>query len=430
MALEVLIDAVATHATNLSRLLPAFPAASRSSCAANAEIDLVDLRNKPRVFDGCYIYSGTSSVQCDCECHQLDSVMLSRKSYVIASACSNLAGVPLVSPPPSSTTSSQRRLRQDGTRHNRQPVKGYATIASDSPRDGIPPPHVPKKKAGTHTWPQPLAGQPCPTPYQIFDMTPKSPYSKTRFYAMVKIYHPDLNNSASTPAGSDIAHHVRLERYRLIVAAHTILSDPTKRSAYDRLGTGWNGKGDRGDSTMYSSSSSGRHAPGPFSHGYNNSSDPIWQNATWEDWERFYARRAREQGGESAAASSVPQGPRYMQNSHFIALVVLLAMMGSSANYNRAQDAGAYFIEQRDLVHDRAAKDLRRVRQETGGMKARDERIEYFLRQREATMGSMALTDREQWREERAARLLPDKEVCRSEGVSERDTPRPPPPTP
>lgn len=248
-------------------------------------------------------------------------------------------------------------------------------------------------------------------------MKSNADYTKARFYELVKIYHPDRSNGSST------THQTKIERYRLIVAAHTILSDPVKRSAYDRFGAGWNGKAE-----VDAQGRSQQPGPGPFthSHGWNSNdhSDPIWQNATWEDWERFYARRAREAGGgsESGKEHAAPQTPLYMQNSYFILLVAIVALMGSSANYNRAQDAGTYFVEQRDLVHDRAAKELRKVRQEMGNMNSREERIQWFLRQREATMGTMAATDVEAMREEKAQRVLAEPEVCRSEGVSGKGT--------
>jgi len=239
-------------------------------------------------------------------------------------------------------------------------------------------------------------------------------YSKARFYELVKIYHPDLSNGSAQP--EDVSLQVKMERYRLLVAAHTILSDPTKRSAYDRFGAGWDGKAEVGARETWQQPSP-YHPPGPFSQSWTNHSDPIWQNATWEDWERFHAHRAEQQG----AASARPyQGPTYMRNSYFLALIAFCAIMGGSANYSRAQDAGTYFVEQRDLVHDRAAKDLRKVRQEISGMSGREERIQYFLRQREATMGQTAGNDVEALREEKANRMLSDGEVCRSEGISEK----------
>ncbi|EMD00017.1 hypothetical protein BAUCODRAFT_45916, partial [Baudoinia panamericana UAMH 10762] len=308
--------------------------------------------------------------------------------------------------------SSTSSCRRDGSTRHCKRYRGrerrYATIAGDHGSDHHD--QHPPSQHSEQAWPTPLNGQQHPTPYQIFAMRSTGEYSKARFYEMVKVYHPDLSNGSC-----NVAHHIKMERYRLIVAAHTILSDPVKRSAYDRFGAGWNGKAE------VTEAGGGAHpGPGPFTHSWGDHSDPIWANATWEDWERFYARRAQEQGGaEPDPKTRVPQAPVYMQNSFFLALVVMLAIAGSSANYGRAQDAGTYFVEQRDLMHDRAAKELRKVRQELGGVKGRQERIDWFVRQREATLGTMVDADVEALREEKANRILPDREVCQSEGISE-----------
>ena len=71
-------------------------------------------------------------------------------------------------------------------------------------------------------------------------------------------------------------------------------------------------------------------------------------------------------------------------------------------------------------MHDKAAKELRRVRQEASGSGNRQDRIEWFLRNREATLG-IAGSDNEALRQEKADRLLPDREVCRSEEIAEKD---------
>jgi hypothetical protein len=235
-------------------------------------------------------------------------------------------------------------------------------------------------------------------------------YTKSRFYQLVKIYHPDRSNSYD----DNLSHTVKMERYRLIVAANDILSDPTKRSAYDRLGAGWNGK-------------AGIRRPndpaGPFSQnftGHSDPNDPIWRNATWEDWERFYHARAKATGTTGDGVNKPNRTGLYLQNSTFLLIVMILALMGSTANYTRAQTEGQYFIDQRDIVHDRAAKELRKVRQEALTSGSKSDRVQWFLRNREATMGAPG-SDSEALREEKVDRLLPDRDVCRSEGISETD---------
>jgi len=254
----------------------------------------------------------------------------------------------------------------------RKPLRSYATITGDGASNDFT--DVP--------WPEPPKGHQHPTPYQIFDLQPTAPYTKARFYQLVKIYHPDRSTGVTCTQ--------KLERYRLVVAAHTILSDPSKRRAYDQYGAGWAGKAD-----LATASHGYRHSntpnPGPFSSWRDHSDPHIWANATWEDWERWRAR------GENTQS-----GPVYMSNSAFISMVLVLAAVGSSWNYNRADHEGERFLASRDAMHDRAAKELRRVRQETG-QRAKDERIEYFLRNREATALGIGI---EEVREERARQVL------------------------
>lgn len=317
--------------------------------------------------------------------------MLIRKPSLIISTYGGFQAFHTPATQAQSSTSSSSCWTKSGTRHQHTcDQRGYATIS------GTGNAHASEKD---YDWPQPLKGHKCPTPYQIFDLQKNQAYSKARFYQLVKIYHPDRNDVSS----SSISHEIKSERYRLVVAANIILSDPVKRSAYDRIGAGWDGKSD-----IAGKNGNG----GPFQQNWRDPSDPVWQNATWEDWERW--REARED--EAMGVKREKQSPLYMNNSYFVALIALLALMGSSANVHRAQENGQNFVEQRDIVHDRAAKELRRVKQDVQGMRGRDERIQWFLRNREATMGISA-DDVEPMRQEKADRLLPNREICRSDSV-------------
>ncbi|RAK98509.1 J domain-containing protein [Aspergillus ibericus CBS 121593] len=84
-------------------------------------------------------------------------------------------------------------------------------------------------------WPSPLDL----TPYSILGLHPRDPYTKTAFYKLVKLYHPDRYQTVP----SDLSPTIREHRYRLVVAAHELLSNPQKRLAYDRYGVGWRGQG-------------------------------------------------------------------------------------------------------------------------------------------------------------------------------------------
>lgn len=322
--------------------------------------------------------------------------MIVRKPSTVLAACNSLQSSFTASTSQSSTSSTGRRRSTRPQSPRVECRNGYATIAGDARDSG----DQSRNQENHHVWPQAPSGQSCPTPYQILDLKHNGAYSKAKYYKLVKLYHPDLKGGST----NGISDKVKMERYRLIVAAHHILSDPVKRNAYDRFGAGWDGRADIGSRDNYRQSQAG-----PFSQSWTDPGDPVWQNATWEDWERW---RERRDGTNEKPA------PVFMSNSYFLAMVMALAAVGSSINYGRAQDAGTYVVEQRDLVHDKAAKELRRVRQEKSGMTSKENRIDFFVRQREATMGS---GDYAAIREERANRVLSDMETCGSEQIRESD---------
>jgi curved DNA-binding protein CbpA len=213
---------------------------------------------------------------------------------------------------------------------------------------------------GGHRWPEVTSAHAIPTPYQIFGQKKGSPYSKQRFYELVKLYHPDRHDMSST--NGELSYTIKLERYRLIVAANNILSDPVKRGAYDLYGAGWNGMPDVARSSDATSGKGWGHNPsGPS------------QNATWEDWERWYTRE-----------SEGPQEPRFTSNAAFVGLIVIFAAVGGIGQATRVGSFSSSFVEQRDILHDNIAQDLMRRRRETQNAHgSRQERINNFLKQRD-----------------------------------------------
>ncbi|ORY68329.1 uncharacterized protein BCR38DRAFT_298838, partial [Pseudomassariella vexata] len=211
-------------------------------------------------------------------------------------------------------------------------------------------------------WPS----NPNPTPYQIFDHHNHAPYSKARFYELVKIYHPDRHHyqkSASSHDGS-LTHAVRLERYRLVVAANEILSDPVKRRAYDLYGAGWGSK--MSHENMYRKAyRSWRKEPGNPS-----------MNATWEDWERWYEERDGNKGAKQK------QQTVFMSNELFVVVLCTLVVVGSMGQAKRASTNTMNLVEMRDQKHAAINQDMNRRQMEQGGL-TRHERVENFLRQRE-----------------------------------------------
>ena len=205
------------------------------------------------------------------------------------------------------------------------------------------------------------------------------------------MYHPDRHDSNMSNDG--LSYATKLERYRLIVAANDILSDPVKRGAYDCYGAGWNGMPDVAHSSEGTWGNSGR--------GWGDSPNGPSQNATWEDWEKWYARDAEG-----------PQGPRFTSNGAFVGMIVIFAALGGIGQATRVGNYSTNFIEQRDALHDNISKDLMRRRKETvNSFGSREERIDHFLKQRDPNGTS----------DEAYRKLLAAPELCSSEDVTSRE---------
>ncbi|KAF2964498.1 hypothetical protein GQX73_g9054 [Xylaria multiplex] len=245
-------------------------------------------------------------------------------------------------------SSSQDAKRALSSRWNLSSARCYAST-SRLPR------RRPSSAAAGYTWPASLY----PTPYEILAQPRDARYNKALFYELVKIYHPDRNHTA---ADSSIPHSVRLERYRLVVAANEILSDDAKRRAYDLYGAGW--RGNRTLQSLYREADrSWRNEPGNAS-----------RNATWEDWERW----RREKNGEKE-----PQAPVYMSNELFVVVLCSVVVVGSFAQARRASTQTLNVVEMRDQKHAAISDDMRR-QQEVKAPLNRHERVESFLRQRDS----------------------------------------------
>ncbi|KAI0123525.1 hypothetical protein BJ170DRAFT_86742 [Xylariales sp. AK1849] len=249
------------------------------------------------------------------------------------------------------TSSSQSRPTSQLARPTKPPrsrrrgIRQYATIDEG-----------PVSAAPSH-WPS----SPNPTPYQIFDQKRTAPYSKARFYQLVKIYHPDRHRQ--TP-GDTLTDAARLERYRLVVAANQILSDPAKRRAYDLYGAGWGTDLSMDNSAYRHADTSWRNEPGNPS-----------MNATWEDWERWYGERAGD-------GSRHKQKTVFMSNELFVAVLCAFVVIGSMGQARRASTNTMSIVEMRDRRHAAINQEMVKRRTEQGGL-GRHERVESFLRQRE-----------------------------------------------
>ncbi len=249
---------------------------------------------------------------------------------------------------PASTTPSRCTLSSRPARQRRL----YASLHDGQPGQ---PHHTGKGKPGDELrWPTSAK----PSPYEILGVARDAPYDKARFFRLAKLYHPDRQHQT---ADDGIPHLTKLERYRLVVVANEILSNPQKRRMYDLYGAGWDSKlGSRTlDGEAYRA---WRKEPGNPS-----------MNATWEDWERW--RHARDGTGEK-------QEEVFTSNLAFLAIIGAFMIVGTWSQMTRAGTNSATFLEMRDQQHAAISRELQERRREKIGT-AREARIESFLRQRE-----------------------------------------------
>ncbi|EFQ32871.1 DnaJ domain-containing protein [Colletotrichum graminicola] len=195
-------------------------------------------------------------------------------------------------------------------------------------------------------WPQ----GPYPSPHEILGAEPGRPYSKKSFHRLVKLYHPDIYGvNEKEVAGIPLAK--RLERYRLVIEANEILSDPQKRLLYERYGLGW-------VLSKYGTQST------PCSHYYA-------------------ARGSRTHGGRpSAQAAPERQFPIFASNATIAIVLVAMAMTGAIVQLERARKAQWEFKMRDVALQEAISMDLKDLAVRLEG-KPRDTRILEFLARRE-----------------------------------------------
>ena len=238
-------------------------------------------------------------------------------------------------------------------------------------------------------WPKlPYPGA-IPTPYQILSARRGDPYSKRRFYELAKIYHPDKSIHEHNNAGvKSLPGAVKMERYRTVVAAHEILSDPIKRSAYDLSGAGWNGRPEVGAPEYYWG-----HNRGARWSGFDTNDSPF-KNATWEDWEKWYQR------------DKAKQEPVYFSNGGFLILVITAVLLGGFGQSLRVGDYSDVFKNQVETIHDDASKGLKKRKIDSTGFENRDKRLQSFLRSRDPSVSGSTLTAAAEY-----CKPLPESEI-------------------
>ena len=268
----------------------------------------------------------------------------------------------------------------------KQQFRSYATVRPDKATSDTP---------DDLFWPR-TSTSTIPTPYQIFHISPRDKYSKHRFYALVKIYHPDRSGHAHIHADIHrLPGAVKMERYRLIVAANDILSDPDKRKAYDRTGAGWHG---RMEHSIHPSQYNWSQASGETRWSGFDTNDSPFRNATWEDWERWYRRHEKQEAAHTS-------------NGGFLSLVVVAVVLGAVGQTGQVSRHNALFKEQLEVKHEKATKMLMSHQQDSHKIGDRDHQLQKFLKERDIG-APMGLGNARDAREDR--KLFPQPVVCMS----------------
>ena len=198
---------------------------------------------------------------------------------------------------------------------------------------------------------------PHPTPYDIFNIPRHAPYTKTRYYELAKLYHPDRHPHTTTHP--HLSRATCTERYRLVVLANDILSDPSKRSAYDSHGAGW-------------SPASRQPLTRETYRKWRAEAGSAAQNATWEDWEAWHDAR---NNGER-------QRPVYMSHGSFLALLAFAISIGIVGQANRAEAMANQRLKLMNNRQEQLMEGVDRRAAATAPM-GKEERVEWFVRERE-----------------------------------------------
>ncbi|KAL2268414.1 hypothetical protein VTJ83DRAFT_3260 [Remersonia thermophila] len=249
------------------------------------------------------------------------------------------------------TTSRPRHRRRPAVPPAPSQRRPYASVSDVSPNKTA--------KRGADGGPLQWPASPNPTPYEILGVSKNEPYNKKHFFRLAMHYHPDRQHLT---ADDGIPHLTKLERYRLVVAANELLSNPQKKRMYDLYGFGWDQHTD--------------------THTRHREADRTWRkrpgnasmNATWEDWERWHQQR---DGGKREKQEEI-----FASNVTFMAVVAFFLVLGTWSQMTRAGTNSMNLIDMRDQKHAAISKELQERRNQRIGLDRRD-RVDQFLRQRE-----------------------------------------------
>ncbi|KAH9811826.1 hypothetical protein DFH28DRAFT_423301 [Melampsora americana] len=125
----------------------------------------------------------------------------------------------------------------------------------------------------------PFPKHPFPTPFEIFHLPRSASKSeiKSRYYQLVKSFHPDLQSNLTTHPHQDQSNST--DQFKLIIKAYELLKSNSKRQSYLHSGEGW----PRSSDSFNRASRHSQRSTSSTSSSTHRSYRPFYPSSLW-DW--------------------------------------------------------------------------------------------------------------------------------------------------
>ncbi|EMG45595.1 JID1 J domain-containing protein 1 [Candida maltosa Xu316] len=257
-------------------------------------------------------------------------------------------------------------------------VSHYATAASEGPEDH-------HKRLDLHDWPKSKN----PTPYEIFGISSNemgistlelNKILKKKYFAFVKIYHPDTSLSILHD-GVELSPEMKRKRFDMIQEAYDILKNPRRRVSYNRYHTtSWEQQGRyRGGGEQWNQESfdAYRRANAHRTRYNFDNDEQFWQAGTWQDYYQMKYKRPP------------PTKEEFEKNKYkILAGVLLVGALGFGLQIMGAIDRTNQYLLESHRINLKTMRDLNDSYDNYGEGHTEADTLRRFLVNRRSTMKS------------------------------------------
>ncbi len=219
-----------------------------------------------------------------------------------------------------------------------------------------------------------------PTPYEIFNIDPSKfdiKKLKRTYHLLARAYHPDSNSQKSVNIHgigniNKKNEKIRLERFKKVNAAYTILNDSNKRSLYDRYRTGW-------ESVVHNTQNNDNSTRSHRNTAYYGT-DAYWKASNWEDYEDLKYRYGYNPYHKQSNSNIKTENEDFYTNKWTI--VCALIFLSASITYLQllfAIKRSKLINDEQLIVHNKCLADLNLAYENYGFGTSQEERIKRFL---------------------------------------------------